>query len=337
MENTISGGILGLCVGDALGVPFEFRSRESLAGSPAAGMCGYGTHGQPAGTWSDDASMTLCLLDSLSAGGLDCGDIMEKFRAWLDRGAYTPWGEAFDVGRTTREALSRFAQGVPPLECGGRGERSNGNGSLMRVLPLAFFLHRRFGPDFLQYPEAVSAVRSVSSLTHAHPRSVIACGIYLSIAGALLEGADLPAAVRLGVERGWRCYGGLAGYAEELEHYRRLRDPGFAALPEGEIRSSGYVVDTLEAAAWCLLNTDSYPSCVLRAVNLGSDTDTTAAVAGGLAGMYYGCGAIPQAWRETIARGAYIQELCAAFSRSLEGSEEDGGDLRGSGHPTAGC
>lgn len=317
MEKTILGGIAGLCVADALGVPFEFRSRASLAAEPAADMRGGGAHGQPAGTWSDDSSMTLALLDSLAAGRLDYGDIMGRFLAWLDRGAYTPRGEVFDVGRSTREALLRFARGTPPLRCGGGDEHSNGNGSLMRVLPLAFYLQRHFGAGFLLREEALDVIHSVSALTHAHRRSQIACGLYLSAAGALLEGASLPEAIALGVGRAWECYSRRGAYAEELRHYQRVRAPGFAGTAEGEIRSSGYVVDTLEAAFWCLLNTDSYEACVLKAVNLGLDTDTTAAVAGGLAGMYYGYEAIPRRWREQTARIGYIEELCSAFSRSL--------------------
>lgn len=121
MEEKILGGILGLCVADAVGVPFEFHSRKSLAHDPVTDMCGYGTYNQPAGTWSDDTSMTLCLLDSLS-NGLDYTDIMQKFLSWLNEAKFTPHNEVFDVGRTSREAIIRFAQGVPPLCCGGASE-----------------------------------------------------------------------------------------------------------------------------------------------------------------------------------------------------------------------
>lgn len=316
MEEKILGGILGLCIADSVGVPFEFRNRESLAQDPVTDMCGYGTYNQPAGTWSDDTSMTLCLLDSLS-NGLDYMDIMRKFLSWLDEAKYTPHNEVFDVGRASREAITRFAKGVPPLNCGGVSEHDNGNGSLMRILPLMFYIHGRFGDEFFEKEEAITIIHNVSALTHAHKRSQIACGIYLSIAEMLLGGTRLQYAVDLGIGRAWEYYSENSMYAEELKHYERIRSSGFASLPESQINSSGYVVDTLEAALWCLLNTDSYKACVLKAVNLGGDTDTTAAVAGGLAGMHYGYESIPAQWRAKVARAKYITNLCTAFYNSL--------------------
>jgi len=128
--NSVINGIMGLCVGDALGVPVEFKKRDELKRKPVENMLGYGTHNQPAGTWSDDTSMSLCLLDSLSQG-LDYQDIMRKFLEWYDEGAYTPYGEVFDIGGTTREALERFVKGTPPLNCGGSSERDNGNGGIL--------------------------------------------------------------------------------------------------------------------------------------------------------------------------------------------------------------
>ena len=137
MPNKTLSAIMGLCVGDALGVPVEFSSREQLKRNPVVDMRAYGTYNQPAGTWSDDTSMTLCTLDSLS-NGLDYKDIMEKFLSWYKDGEYTPHGEAFDIGMATSKALNKYASGEKPLESGGRGERDNGNGSLMRILPVLF-------------------------------------------------------------------------------------------------------------------------------------------------------------------------------------------------------
>jgi ADP-ribosylglycohydrolase len=330
MKEKILGGILGVCVGDALGVPVEFVSRESLRHDPVTGMRGYGTHSQAPGTWSDDSSMTLCLLDSLTSG-LDYTDIMQRFVSWMYEGQYTPHGEVFDIGGITKKALFHFGGGTEPLLCGGRSEYDNGNGSLMRILPLVFHLHSRCG-----YPPSHPAdtheerergrdaffgmIHDVSSLTHAHPRSHIACGIYLCIAGSLIVGS-VPSAVGAGIHEAKTYYEKREEYAEELRHFKRIcgnaaiRD--FANLPQEAITSSGYVVDTLEAALWCLLNTTSYESCVLQAVNLGGDTDTVAAVAGGLAGLAYGPDAIPEAWKRQLARREYIEELCSAFYVSL--------------------
>jgi ADP-ribosylglycohydrolase len=321
IKKTIFGGIIGLCVADALGVPVEFESRESLAHTPVTDMLGYGTYNQPLGTWSDDTSLTLCLLDSLTAG-LDYTDIMSKFTAWHDMGEYTPYGESFDIGRTTKDAILRFAEGTEPLMCGGRSERDAGNGSLMRILPLAFYLHSLYGDDFIDHDEAFDIIHNVSSLTHAHKRCLIACGIYISIAGRLLAGNDIERAVHYGLQSAKEYYESRSEYREELDHFERIFGSDFKNLPQESIKSSGYVVDTLEAAIWCILNTGSYQNCVLKAINLGEDTDTVAAVAGGLVGMGYDISSsyIPEEWMSQIARLDYIKDLCLNFYLSLRNS-----------------
>jgi ADP-ribosyl-[dinitrogen reductase] hydrolase len=319
MANHVFAGIMGLCVADALGVPVEFMDRETLKTNRVTGMRSYGTYHQPAGTWSDDTSMTLCLVESL-AKGLDYHDIMTNFLKWLDEAAYTPHGEVFDVGNTTRKALRRFSQGIAPLECGGANERDNGNGSLMRILPIVFYLQSVYGTDFHETHEAFEIIHNVSSLTHAHKRSQIACGIYVSVASALMEGTDLEMTMGTGIHKAMEYYRNHPGFSGELHYYERLTRKDFDKLDETEIRSSGYVVDTLEAAIWCLLRTESFKDCVLKAVNLGEDTDTVAAVAGGLSGLYYGYESIPRDWLSAIARRDCVESLCnqlhASFRRS---------------------
>ena len=317
MANHVLAGIMGLCVADALGVPVEFMDRETLKRNPVTGMRSCGTHYQPAGTWSDDTSMTLCLVDSLIKG-LDYEDIMTKFLKWLDEAAYTPHGEVFDVGNTTTKALMRFSRGIPPLECGGTTERDNGNGSLMRILPIVFYLQSVYGTDFCETDEAFEIIHNVSAMTHAHKRSQIACGIYVSVASMLMEGANLGIAVETGIHKAIEYYRNHLGFSGELYHYERLIRKDFAELDETEIRSSGYVVDTLEAAIWCLLGTRSFKDCVLKAVNLGGDTDTVAAVAGGLAGLYYGYESIPDDWLSVIAKRDYVERLCNGLHGSLD-------------------
>ena len=316
MEDKILAGIMGVCVGDALGVPVEFKRRESLANNPVTGMRGHGTYDQPPGTWSDDTSMTLCLLDSLT-DGLDYEDIMKNFMEWIHFGRYSSRGSVFDIGMATKKALDRYYDGHEPLSCGGLRESDNGNGSLMRILPLAFYLRYWYGNRYTDNPKAFDIIHDVSSLTHAHKRSLIACGIFLSIAERLLDGDGLKEAIRTGILKAKSFYEENSEYELELHYYKRLFEDRFADLPQDLINNSGYVLDTLEAAIWCLLNTGSYEECVLRAVNLGEDTDTVAAVAGGLAGLYYGYDAIPQEWVDQIARADYIKELCDRFAVSL--------------------
>lgn len=282
-------GIMGLAVGDALGVPVEFKKRDTYHVNE---MIGFGTHRQPVGTWSDDTSMALATLESIGRRpAIDYSDIMMNFADWYFRGRFTARGSVFDVGGTTRRAIQRFRRGVKPLECGDLGEH-NGNGSLMRILPVVFV------------PHSFKDVINVSKLTHAHDISIFACLIYVATVEELLTGIEKKQAVQNGLNK--------------IEHalyipveYASLRF--IESFSRDAIKSTGYVVDTLEAALWCFLITASYQDCVLTAVNLGDDTDTVAAVAGGLAGVYYGCGGekgIPEKWIDKIARKEWIQELC---------------------------
>ena len=249
IKTLLRAAIYGEAVGDALGVPFEFKSRDAFR---CTGMTGHGTHRQPAGTWSDDTAMMLATLDSLAEheGRVDTRDMLGRFRDWFGTGQYTPDGVVFDIGGTTESAL-HTGHGMT-------GEMDNGNGSLMRILPLAFV-------DCTD-----DDIRAVSAITHAHRTSMEACVRFVSAARMLITGRfDVSA---------------LSGLADA----RDLRE-----VPREHIRSGGYVLDTLHAAMWCLVTTNSYEECVLEAVNLGADTDTTAAVAGGLAGIRYGFDANP--------------------------------------------
>lgn len=310
--SSIRAAIFGLCIADAVGVPAEFTSREVLQQRPILDMTGYGTYHQPKGTWSDDSSMTLCLADSMAeTGTIDFEDIMKRFAQWLFEDAYTPFGECFDAGHTTIQAVSRYQHGTPALLCGGTSGSENGNGSLMRILPLLFPLTAQVEGDLWKNDAVMELICSVSGLTHRHIISKSACCIYLSIAQQLLKGASLEEAAETGIN------GALSWFSEPLPCWDRIRDlAAFRQLPVEEIRSTGFVVHTLEAALWCLLNTHDYRSCTLKAVNLGSDTDTTAAVAGGLAGLLYGLEGIPAGWKEGLVRSDFIDDICCRLAEA---------------------
>lgn len=315
LQTKWKAAILGHAVGDALGVPVEFRPRSYLKKHPVSGMQGYGTYHLPKGTWSDDTSMTLATIDSLQHG-FDARGIMDRFCAWANDAAYTPYEEVFDMGMATRQALLRYLSGqAESVQCGGAGEMDNGNGSLMRILPGIFYCKARF-PGERFFLEGIKLLHSLSDLTHAHPRSEMACGIYACVASALLDCRGKESVFE-GLADAKRVYEADSRFQPEMVHFERLMQPGFVNLPEAGIRSSGYVVDTLEAAIWCLLTTDSYSDCVLKAVNLGEDTDTVAAVAGGLAGVLYGLDAIPEEWLAVLAKRQWIEELCDRFSASI--------------------
>lgn len=318
MSNSVLDGIMGLAVADALGVPVEFNSRNELTRYPVMGMRSFGTYNQPKGTWSDDTSLTLCLAESLTKT-LDYDNIMKNFINWFDKGDYTAHGDVFDIGNTTKESLIRYTKGISPLKCGGNNENDNGNGSLMRILPLIFYLQSEFGLNFKDNKEGeiFDIIHNISSLTHRHKRSHIACGIYIFIASKLLTGKDKEIAVDSGVHDALEYYKKQEEYQIELSYFNRIGSKDFKNVLAHDIKSSGYVIDTLEAAIWCLLNTDDYKSCVLEAVNLGDDTDTVAAVAGGLAGILYGYKSIPNDWLEAIVKREYIEELCGNLNTSL--------------------
>ncbi|WP_080802311.1 ADP-ribosylglycohydrolase family protein [Arabiibacter massiliensis] len=271
MKSLLRDAIYGLAVGDALGVPGEFQGRDSYR---IGGMVGGGAHGKPAGTFSDDTSMTLATCDSIRAcGGVDVDDMRERFRAWLRNGDYAVDGDVFDVGMTVSRSLS--------LGRGLDGERDNGNGSLMRIVPLAFV-------DGVTDEQ----IEAASAITHAHERSRRACVVYVRLAQELAAGRPVLDALRS---------------LPAAEPFERL--PRMDQVPREDVRSTGYVIDTLEAALWALATTSSFEECTLAAVNLGNDTDTVGAVSGALAGIVYGFDAIPATWIETL-RGKEIIESC---------------------------
>lgn len=313
--NKICDGIIGLAIGDAIGVPVEFRSRQELTKAPVVSMREYGTHYQPRGTWSDDTSLTLALMDSIiEKNEIDYVDIMNRFSNWLLYNDYTATGEVFDVGNSTSRAIMNYGRGVNPLECGGISEYENGNGSLMRILPTAYYLRKH---SDLEIESQMNIIYNISALTHRHPISLIGCGIYINIAMNLLEGMlSLYESVEQGIKTAFEYYERKAW--NDVYAYLRLMDLSiFLELPDSEIKSSGYVVHTLESALWCLLNTNSYAECVLKAVNLGDDTDTVGAVVGELAGIYYGLEKIPKDWLDVLARRQYIEELCEELLKAI--------------------
>ena len=306
MENylhSMKSVMIGHAVGDALGVPVEFCGRDELDESPVTDMMGFGSYPVPAGAWSDDTSMTLAALDSLATGKVDYDEIMRNFVRWCSEDAYTPTGEMFDIGRTCLTAIRNYlaTDGKPALECGLNDEHSNGNGSLMRIHPFVLYAFAKNLP----FVEWLSLVRNGSAITHAHDRSELGCLIYAFVLYHLLADPSMGA-IQNALARA-ECH--LRDCAE-MPYYSRIFKSNFASLTRDEIKSTGYVVDTLEAALWCLMTTKDYTSCVLKAVNLGEDTDTVAAVAGGLAGALYGYDSIPKEWRDTLIKRDYIEELC---------------------------
>jgi len=292
----IKSAVTGLVVGDALGVPFEFKSKRELLENPCTGMVGYGTWNQPKGTWSDDTSMTLATMDSVirNNGEINYEGIMQNFTRWLVNDEFTQYNNTFDVGSTTLRAIENYILTGDALHCGFSDEYSNGNGSLMRILPLGFM-----GLDF-------ETVSMVSSLTHAHERCQIACNFYVEIVKQLLNGdyatfcdcVDNASSIIQDYYKG----------SSELVHFQNIFSKDYS-----NVKSSGYVINTLESALYCMRVGDGYKDTLLKAVNLGGDTDTVGAVCGGLAGLYYGFDDIPVEWVECIPKLDYVFDLSDKF------------------------
>lgn len=295
MPNHLQTILIGTAVGDALGVPVEFQPRSYLKANLVTDMREYGTHEQPKGTWSDDTSLMLCLAESM-VEGLDINNLAQKFIAWKNDNLWTPHGWVFDIGIGTRIAIERLENGMTPELAGGLDERDNGNGSLMRILPLVLHIKD------LDIEERYDWTKKISSITHAHVRSVMACFYYLEFAKKIIEGKDKFQAYN-------ELQSEVSQYFErrkinpiEIHKFHRLLVENISKVDEDNIKSSGYVIDTLEASIWSILTTNNYKDAVLKAVNLGHDTDTTGAVTGGLAALIYGMDTIPAEWINALAR-----------------------------------
>ncbi len=292
--NRLAGGVWGALVGDALGVPYEFgpaRSAEEVQWAFA------GMHGQPPGIWSDDGGLLLALLDSLLKVGFDTEDQGRRSVAWLDGPDYKP-GELFDVGGTTRRALVRIRNGAIAEGAGGNAETDNGNGSLMRILPIGLI-------ESITAEALVERARRASSITHRHPRAQLVCALYCLTVRRLLQGElDRKAALRLAA-------GELTAHTPSSLGAELNEIFGFSALG-----GSGYVVDTLWSAWTAFESASSYEECVRKAVAYGGDTDTTACVAGGLAGVYWGISGIPGTWLAEMRGREIVQPLVAELLKS---------------------
>jgi ADP-ribosylglycohydrolase len=308
--NQVKSALFGVAIGDALGVPVEFNGRMLLKNDPVVDFRDYGTYVVPAGTWSDDSSLSFCLAEALTLG-YDLQNIAKNFVKWSNENFWTANGEVFDIGITTKNAIHRLYLGENPELTGEQDENSNGNGSLMRVLPLVFYMHDK------TIDERFLVTEEVSGITHRHIRSVIACFYYLEFALLILSGKDK-----------YQAYNELKTSIPEflkkknidqteIEKFSRILFSDISKCEIDDIASSGYVIHTLEASMYCILTTNSFSEAVLKAVNLGHDTDTTGAVTGGLAGLIYGIENIPVHWVKEIARSRDIADLAERLARKI--------------------
>ena len=306
----VKNGIIGFVVGDTMGVPVEFNSRERLLLNPVTEMLEYGTHNMPKGCWSDDTSMTLATMDSIiKCKEINTNDMADRFIKWYRNGEYTATGIMFDIGTTTQQALVKYQRGIDiASKCGGEREYDNGNGSLMRMLPIAYYCYLKG----LEDTEILKIVKEVSSITHRHPISILGCYIYVRLAIELLKGKGLLQAYQEIKKLDYSYF-----TEDTIYKYERILNNDIGLYNINEISSNGYIVSTLEAVIWTLINSKSFNETIIKAINLGEDTDTVGACVGGLAGIYYGIENINQKWKDNILRYDYIINMCNEFEKVL--------------------
>lgn len=287
MQDRSRGALLGLAIGDAIGTTLEFRPPGSFR--PLTDMVGGGHFCLKKGYWTDDTSMALCLGHSLvDCQRFDAIDQMQRYCNWLDHGYMSSIGTCFDVGVTVSAALRRFQKTGNPY-AGAKSRWSSGNGSIMRLAPVAIACAH-------DVATAQRLAVASSRTTHAAPLCLDSCGFLATVLIQLLHGLGKSALF-------------ASNYVASSDEVRQLQNGIWRGKNYQQLKGTGYVIDTLEAALWCFYHTDNYADCVLAAANLGNDADTTAAVAGQLAGACYGYSAIRPAWRDALHREADIRQL----------------------------
>lgn len=288
------GALLGLAVGDAIGTTVEFAPRGSFA--PLTDMVGGGPFHLLPGQWTDDTSMALCLAVSLVENGFDTHDQMQRYMLWHDEGYMSSNGRCFDIGNATADALQRFRRTGDPL-AGSTAPDSAGNGSLMRLAPVPIY--------YQDAPErAIQMASRQSRTTHQAPECLAACRLFAQALVRALQGLPKD--------------GVLAPFAQDMPMSNAMMlvaAGGYKTKAQAHIQGTGYVVESLEAALWCFWRTQNFKDCVLLAANLGDDADTTAAIAGQLAGAFYGESGIPVPWLEKLAMATEIGHMAEQLAR----------------------
>lgn len=288
IRDRFRGCLLRLAVGDAVGTTLEFKSPGSF--KPISDMIGGGPFRLKPGEWTDDTSMALCLATSLvEKNGFDPKDQMDRYCRWWKEGYLSSNGRCFDIGNTVATALARYGQTRDPI-AGSTSPRSAGNGSIMRLAPVPMFYH----PDLVK---TVHYSAESSRTTHGAPECIDACRLLAGIIYRALCGQSKE---------------NILGEADSFHGEPKImmianREYRNKAIEE--IRGSGYVVESLEAALWCFLRTDTFEAAILKAANLGDDADTTAAICGQVAGGFYGESGIPKKWLDRLAMRQEITAL----------------------------
>ena len=304
MNNLNKDILLGTAIGDALGLPIQFLEREVVAKNPITTMEGLDQFNVPAGTWSDNTSLSFCLAESL-CNGYDLNDIINKFTKWMYEDYWTPANETFDINYINYFTIVNLRNNGSPHVAGIDNKRGNRDGSLMRILPLVPYILN------MEEENRFRIIKEISSLTYRHSRSILACIALCEFAIQYINLQSVEEAYQAMQQTILQLLKKEMFIEEDIPFKRlvSLSYEEFKAIELKDIRSTGYVIDTLEASLWCIFNTTSYKDAVLKAVNLGDDANTVGAITGGLAGIIYGYDTIPSEWLEVLAKKDDIIEL----------------------------
>lgn len=309
--NKLKNGILGFIIGDALGVPLEFKKRDLFKNNKVTDMISSDRIGAK-GVWSDDSSMVIATMKAIidNKGKINYKSIMDNFILWVSNKDFIATDKAFGIGRATFLALGNYynKRYEKITDCGMKGFNYNGNGSLMRILPIAYYCYyKKLNDD-----EIYNLVKDISSLTHSHEISILGCFIYVLLVIELLSGEEKENAYSNIKKYNYKKYFSL----ENIKYYDRLLNNDISKLDVDSISSMGFVVDTLEAVVWCFINNNSYDKCVIEAINLGNDSDTIGALVGGLSGIYYDN--LPSKWLDSIIKKDYLLQLSNDYYNAIK-------------------
>lgn len=308
--------LYGLAVGDAVGLPAELRQRTELVRQPVTDLSGHGTHDQPPGTYSDDTALALCQAEALAERVPNevekfVADMHDMLLRWYEDAEWTASGSHFDLSLSMRTALMYLESGVNPAELPEFVEHAHGNDALVRALPISLIGRGRTPRELFDI------VQGVVSLTHPHPLAVLSASYAVLLGHALVEGSALSTALSTASGQLPELFEAARLRPEQQARFDRIRRGQLGGTSAEALDSQGDAVATLEVALWCLLTTTDYRGAVLAATNLGDDADTNAALTGGLAGLCYGMGGIPDAWVRQLARSAEVGALADRLALGL--------------------
>lgn len=315
--------IYGFIVGDAIGVPVEFKDRLFLKKNPVKDMMGFGTYNQPVGSWSDDTSLTLCLLDSINLKDdiIDKELLSKNILNWYHYNDFTATGKRFDIGFTTEKAILNLDAGYELYCCGPKNKENNGNGALMRISPLVFLTLD------MNMEDRFKILKDVVSITHGHEINIVGCHLYLEFMTNILKHNDFSKMKLLEETVNDLKYFYNSSYLSDYlnilnKFYKRVCNKEifkkkFFKYDESIIKSSGYVVDSLEASLFCFITSKSYKESILKAVNLGEDTDTISAITGSISGLFYDFDSIPVEWIEKLQNKELINIILEQKKKEL--------------------